>query len=88
MLHIYLSFSGVKKLQTFQFSDCGDVQTINNGSITLDQPGATKYLATATVACDPGFNKTIASIKCQANGKWMDAFCVIEGRKQNVIFYL
>ncbi|XP_060554933.1 sushi, von Willebrand factor type A, EGF and pentraxin domain-containing protein 1-like isoform X2 [Ruditapes philippinarum] len=58
--------------------DCGDVQTINNGSITLDQPGATKYLATATVACDPGFNKTIASIKCQANGKWMDAFCVIE----------
>ena len=60
-------------------SDCGNIPTINNGTINLDSPGVTTYLATAKVTCDTGFNVTSETIYCQANGKWQESVCVLKG---------
>ncbi|XP_053396463.1 sushi, von Willebrand factor type A, EGF and pentraxin domain-containing protein 1-like isoform X5 [Mercenaria mercenaria] len=61
-----------------EINDCGIPNTIDNGTISVDVPGTTTYLSTATVSCEEGFDASSNSTSCQASSVWQDVSCVIK----------
>ncbi|XP_053396028.1 sushi, von Willebrand factor type A, EGF and pentraxin domain-containing protein 1-like [Mercenaria mercenaria] len=57
--------------------DCGNVNTIENGNLTLANINATLVGATATVSCNKGYNISAPSITCLSSGQWESAACSI-----------
>ena len=51
--------------------DCSGPRVPDHGSITLAEPGVTTYAATATQACDTGYDITgETNIRCTADATW------------------
>ena len=61
------------------YTVCGPVQTIDSGSIALQDTGNNSYRALANVTCEKGFNASLDTIKCLDTGKWENTSCDIVG---------
>lgn len=48
---------------------------MEEGTVSLQDPGNSKVGATAMVKCNFGFNETTLSIKCLQNGQWETPVC-------------
>ena len=63
--------------------DCGDPPTPDHGTVTLSIPGNTKFGATATQACKPGYDlySGTVNISCDVDGSWSapPAICSLRG---------
>ena len=70
----------IKYNKAMNFSSvCGDVPSISDGSIALQENGNKSYGALANVICDTGYNATSVTIQCLDTGKWQDTSCNIVG---------
>ncbi|XP_053389035.1 uncharacterized protein LOC128552063 isoform X2 [Mercenaria mercenaria] len=56
-------------------ADCGTVPDVVNGNVTLNKDNNTTFAATASVACEEGYQPAKVSITCQASGKWETPLC-------------
>ncbi|XP_060601489.1 uncharacterized protein LOC132754795 [Ruditapes philippinarum] len=55
--------------------DCGSVENIKNGQVSLDKKSKTSVGATATIECDPGYQASQQKIVCLKTGKWQKSIC-------------
>ncbi|XP_060596951.1 uncharacterized protein LOC132750896 [Ruditapes philippinarum] len=62
--------------------DCGSVENIQNGKISLDKKSKTSVGATATIKCDDGYLASQQKITCLNTGKWQKSICTIKECKQ------
>jgi hypothetical protein len=61
-----------------KLTDCGSVEKIENGAVTLDKESTT-IGATATVKCDPGYKAEQKKIVCLKSGEWEKSSCKLKG---------
>jgi hypothetical protein len=62
----------------YKNSDCGSVEKIKNGKVTLDKE-STAIGATATVKCDPDYKAEQGKIVCLKSGQWEKSSCKLKG---------
>ncbi|XP_060580503.1 sushi, von Willebrand factor type A, EGF and pentraxin domain-containing protein 1-like [Ruditapes philippinarum] len=60
---------------TCNIIDCGNVPSVLNGRIELNEDGNTSYGALAEVICDTGYNKSRDIIECHNTGEWDKPTC-------------
>jgi hypothetical protein len=72
----------VRKIWRFKFffADCGSVENIKNGQVSLDKKSTTSVGATATIECDPGYQASQQKIVCLKTGKWQKSICAKKGK--------
>ncbi|XP_060590254.1 sushi, von Willebrand factor type A, EGF and pentraxin domain-containing protein 1-like [Ruditapes philippinarum] len=58
--------------------DCGSVENIQNGKMSLDKKSKTSVGATATIVCEPGYLASRQKIVCLKTGKWQKSICTIK----------
>jgi hypothetical protein len=62
------------------YLDCGNVPSVLNGRIELNEDGNTSYGALAEVICDTGYNKSRDIIECHNTGEWDKPTCDLKGK--------